>query len=76
MWKPSRTGGLSPLWSKNTLNKKVLLDFFQKIAESRGRAFGRAPQGAKFPYQSLRRVRVSPRARGDRGRRPLDPCDF
>ena len=28
---------------------KVLLDFFQKIAVSKGRAFGRASQGAKFP---------------------------
>ena len=28
---------------------KVLLDFLQKIAESRGRASGRAPQSAKLP---------------------------
>ena len=28
---------------------KVLLDFFQKIAVSKGRAFGRASQGAKLP---------------------------
>ena len=30
-------------------NLKVLLDFFQKIAVSKGRAFGRASQGAKLP---------------------------
>ena len=28
---------------------KVLLDFFQKIAVSKGSAFGRASQGAKYP---------------------------
>jgi len=34
-------------------NLKVLLDFLQKIAVSKGRAFGRTPQRAKpFPSQS------------------------
>ena len=27
-------------------------------------------------FRPLRRAGVSPRARGDRGRCPLDPCDF
>ncbi|MFQ9886856.1 hypothetical protein [Negativibacillus massiliensis] len=30
---------------------KVLLNFFQKIAVSKGRAFGRLPQKAKHPQQ-------------------------
>ena len=38
----SRYGG-------NEKQIKVLLDFFQKIAESRGRASGRPAHGAKFP---------------------------
>ena len=41
------------------VHKKVLLDFFQKIAESRGSASGRASQGAKSPsvQSAIRRWR-------------------
>ena len=45
---------------------KVLLDFFQKIAVSKGRAFGRASQGAKLP---LAAASETPARRN--GRNPL-----
>ena len=35
---------------------KVLLDFFQKIAESRGRASGRPPQRAKYPLAAASEI--------------------
>ena len=47
-------------------NLKVLLDFFQKIAVSKGRAFGRASQGAKLP---LAAASETPARRN--GRNPL-----
>ena len=38
--------------AQKTQNKeKVLLDFFQKIAVSKGRAFGRTPQSAKYLFK-------------------------
>ena len=33
MWKPLRTGGLSPLWSESTLNKKFYSIFFKKSSK-------------------------------------------
>ena len=35
---------------------KVLLDFFQKIAVSKGSAFGRPPQRAKYPRRARREI--------------------
>ena len=37
---------------------KVLVKLFQKLADSKGRAFGRAPQGAESPYFSRSHGRI------------------
>ena len=46
---PIQSHRTKPLKNLKSQNLKVLLDFFQKIAESRGSASGRASQGAKHP---------------------------
>ena len=40
---------------------KVLLDFFQKIAVSKGSAFGRPPQRAKFPLAAASEIPRRPK---------------
>ena len=45
---------------------KVLLDFFQKIAESRGRASGRPPQRAKYPLAAASETPAPHTARNTR----------
>ena len=51
-------------------NIKVLLDFFQKIAVSKGRAFGRPPQRAKFPIAPKRNPQMAQSPGKAEGRRP------
>ena len=45
-----------PIWRYWRKKIKVLLDFFQKIAVSKGRAFGRPPQRAKYPRRARREI--------------------
>ena len=62
-----RRSRLAVLQCRKHKKIKVLLDFFQKIAESRGRASGRPPQRAKYPRRARRET---PSGRSQRNTRP------
>ena len=64
---PIQSHRTKPLKNLKSQNLKVLLDFFQKIAESRGSASGRWPQPAKPPRRARREI---PSRRSQRNSRP------
>ncbi len=61
-----RRSRLAVLQCRKRKNIKVLLDFFQKIAESRGSAFGRPPQRAKSPSVPKRHPQMAQSPRQSR----------